>query len=164
MNRRLRRVARMAAARPPGRSADRHDRPAAEAPATARSAAQSKGDADPGEPGVNELSTSGEQPSLPQTSTNRPPRGVRDRAQRAPPVSYKVSEAAQVSGLTTGVLYAAIRENRLEAFQPTPEGHMLILSKHLLAYITRYPVNARARAGVAPRECSVPCAGTAGDG
>ncbi len=51
-----------------------------------------------------------------------------------------------MSGLTTGVLYAAIRENRLEAFQPTPEGHMLILRRHLLAYVTRFPVNERARA------------------
>jgi len=74
-----------------------------------------------------------------------PPR----RARVVRPFSYKIREAAVASGLSTGVLYAAIRQNRLPAFQPHPRAEMLVFRKHLIAFITRFPVNELASAAIA---------------
>jgi hypothetical protein len=74
-------------------------------------------------------------------------RSARARAVR--PFSYKIREASAASGLSTGVLYAAIRQNRLPAFQPHPRAEMLVFRKHLIAFITRFPVNKMALAVIA---------------
>lgn len=63
------------------------------------------------------------------------------RRKWVPRIAYKVAEASDASGIGAGVLYAAIRENQLQAYQPTRKGQMVVLRKDLIAYITRFPVN-----------------------
>jgi excisionase family DNA binding protein len=58
-------------------------------------------------------------------------------------VSYKVSQAAAATGVSRYVLYDAIRDGHLLAFQPTVGGDILILSEHLRAWITQRPVSPR---------------------
>jgi excisionase family DNA binding protein len=65
------------------------------------------------------------------------------RAESVERVSYKVSQAAAATGISRYVLYDAIREGRLLAFQPTIGGDILILAEHLRAWITRRPVQSR---------------------
>ena len=69
-------------------------------------------------------------------------------------ISYKVSEASAACGLSTGVLYTAIRQNQLPAYQADPRGEMLVLKKDLFAYITRHPVNQLAAQESTPKQSS----------
>jgi excisionase family DNA binding protein len=60
-------------------------------------------------------------------------------------ISYKVSEAAKVAGVSRYVLYDAIRAGDLRAWQPNPRGDRLILAEDLRAWVTRFPAPVRTR-------------------
>jgi hypothetical protein len=85
--------------------------------------------------------------------------GLRRLRPSVRPFSYKVREASVASGLSTGVLYAAIRENRLPAFQPHPRAEMLVFRRHLIDFISKCPVNELASEAIVLRragECAYP--------
>ena len=58
-------------------------------------------------------------------------------------ISYKVSQAAEATGVSRYVLYSAIRNEELQAFQPNPGGDFLVLRDDLREWITRYRANPR---------------------
>lgn len=59
-------------------------------------------------------------------------------------VCYKVSQAAQATGISRYVLYDAIRSGELRAYQPTASGHLVITVEDLRAWVTRRPAPSQA--------------------
>lgn len=60
-------------------------------------------------------------------------------------ISYKVTQAAQATGLSRYVIYDAIRDKQLAAYEPNPGGDFLILAEDLRTWIKRYPAQPRVR-------------------
>jgi excisionase family DNA binding protein len=54
-------------------------------------------------------------------------------------IAYKVSQAARAIGFSRYVLYDAIREGHLRAYQPMPGGDLVIVAEDLRAWIMRRP-------------------------
>lgn len=54
-------------------------------------------------------------------------------------IAYKVSQAARAVGFSRYVLYDAIREGHLRAYQPMPGGDLIIIAEDLRAWIMRRP-------------------------
>jgi excisionase family DNA binding protein len=52
-------------------------------------------------------------------------------------ISYKVSEAADIVGLSKWVLYEAIRNRELPAYRPSPRSDLLLLGDDLRTWVTR---------------------------
>jgi excisionase family DNA binding protein len=53
-------------------------------------------------------------------------------------ISYKVTEAAKMVGLSRYVLYDAIRNMELPAYRPSPRGDFVLLPDDLRAWVTRF--------------------------
>ena len=74
-----------------------------------------------------------------ETGTDHPV----SRAEPLVRVSYKVSQAARVTGLSRGAIYQAIRRGDLQVFEPIPGGDWVILAADLREWLTRRRVSPR---------------------
>ena len=59
-----------------------------------------------------------------------------------PRISYKISEAAKLVGLSRYVLYDAIRNRELPAYRPSPRSDLVVLPEDVRIWVTRFRAHA----------------------